>query len=124
MVRLANSLRTEFHPWWSSPLPWISANGGLGDDVFLMEYQRLPPFDSVTKVIIRSYHENLKTVRWGGGDDVIVFTSGRLFLLTVALVCGSACILVSNRPLSLTSSLSVILTPGLTLFSPLEKESE
>ena len=68
---IGESLRTESHPWWSSPLPWISANGGLGDDVFLMEYQRLPPFDSVTKVIIRSYHENLKTVRWGGGDDVI-----------------------------------------------------
>ena len=105
MVRLVNSLRTESHPWWSSPLPWISTNGALGDDVFLMEYQRLPPFDSVTEVMIRSYHENLKAVRWGGGDDEIAFTSGRLFLLTVALVCGSACILVLNRPLSLTSSL-------------------
>ena len=50
MVRSVNSLRTESHPWWSSPLPWISTSGALDDGTFFMEYQSLSLLGNVTSI--------------------------------------------------------------------------
>ena len=105
MGRLVNSFRTESHPWWSRPLPWMSANGALGDDALLMEYQRCPSFGKVTKVMIKSYHEGFEIDRWGGGGwcDCVHDWGGRV-LVKVVLARGLACVFILGGPTSTSMS--------------------
>ena len=105
MGRLVNSFRTESHPWWSRPLPWTSTNGALGDDALLMQYQRCPSFDKVTKVMIKSYHEGFEIDRGGGGGwwDCVHDWGGRV-LVKVVLARGLACVFILGGSTSTSMS--------------------
>ena len=83
----------------------MSANGALGDDALLMEYQRCPSFGKVTKVMIKSYHEGFEIDRWGGGGwcDCVHDWGGRV-LVKVVLARGLACVFILGGSTSTSMS--------------------